>query len=121
MCEYRLGRATKVYNPLFTLSMVGRLYLQHGPHCVDLSKVLGLVGDFLAWWRIYVMGNYSVVLLCILGRALACLFSRAIFKIVTIFGRGVSFEVESWTGNLKFSEILVFIFFLTQSSALRNL
>ena len=71
MCEYRLGRATKVYNPLFTLSMVGRLYLQHGPHCVDLSKVLGLVGDFLAWWRIYVMGNCSVMLFMYLGNSIS--------------------------------------------------
>lgn len=60
--------------------------------------------------------------LCILARALTCLISRAILKIVNIFGGGVTCEVESWTGNLlKVSEVLVFIFFLTQSPSLRNL
>lgn len=68
-------------------------------------------------WVIALLSSFFI-----LARALTCLFSRAILKIMTIFGRGVSCEVESWTGNLlKFPEVLVFIFFLTQSPALRSL
>ena len=51
--------------------MVARVYLQRGPHYVDLSKVLGLVDDFLVWWRIYVMGNCSAVLFMYLSMSIS--------------------------------------------------
>lgn len=65
-----------------------------------------------------------IALLCsldILARALTHLISRAILKIFTIRGRGVTCEVEAWTGNFyNVSEVLIFIFLLTQSLILRN-
>lgn len=116
-------RTTHVCNLLFTLAGLPSGYLQHGPQCTCLSKVPGLVGDFPAWWRMFVKGGV-VALLCSLGilaRALTCLISRATLKIFTIRGTGETCEVETWTGNFhNVSELLIFIFLLTQSLILRN-